>query len=239
MIDNGAAGNIFIPTFLISKTDGDLIQKFISNSTYTRHVALSLTFEIPHNGNRISYSLWMSAENKLVYDFLHEFALVGSGISKKKATFEPHYVTVYCILCSIEGFTRPEKDCLSGGRYCAADPDGDGPNTGRDIVYENLRQLCVYRQTESKDDYAIWFNYVKYYNELCAGEITDVCIEEAMKRAKVNINTVKNCMKESFIGQDQLIADNHLLKEQRNAWALYEVSYYPALVVNNQTYRGD
>mmetsp|Transcript_26093 Transcript_26093/g.25714 ORF Transcript_26093/g.25714 Transcript_26093/m.25714 type:complete len:104 (-) Transcript_26093:718-1029(-) len=102
MIDNGSAGNIFIPTFLISKTDGEIIQKYINNSTYTRHVALSLTFDVPHNGSKINYSLYMSSEVPHVYDFLREFAPIASGIKKESAIFRPHYVTSYCIWCSVD-----------------------------------------------------------------------------------------------------------------------------------------
>jgi len=32
---------------------------------------------------------------------------------------------------------------VSGGRYCAPDPDGAGVLSGRDIVMEDLRQLCI------------------------------------------------------------------------------------------------
>ena len=30
-------------------------------------------------------------------------------------------------------------NCVSGGRYCAPDPDGVGVLTGRDVLYEDLR----------------------------------------------------------------------------------------------------
>lgn len=29
--------------------------------------------------------------------------------------------------------------CVSGGRYCGLDPDGNGPLIGRDIILEDLR----------------------------------------------------------------------------------------------------
>jgi len=30
-------------------------------------------------------------------------------------------------------------NCISGGRYCAMDPDFNGPLTGKDVMEENLR----------------------------------------------------------------------------------------------------
>jgi len=29
--------------------------------------------------------------------------------------------------------------CVSGGRYCSPDPDGEGPMIGRDVILEDLR----------------------------------------------------------------------------------------------------
>ena len=37
------------------------------------------------------------------------------------------------------------------GKYCAEDPDGGGPVTGRDVVHESLRQLCIYELTAIPD----------------------------------------------------------------------------------------
>ena len=36
-------------------------------------------------------------------------------------------------------------------RFCAEDPDGGGPVTGKDIAIESARQLCIWEETAVKD----------------------------------------------------------------------------------------
>merc|ERR1712032_1445540 len=36
----------------------------------------------------------------------------------------------------------------STGRYCAEDPDGSGPVSGKEVIEEDLRQLCLHEQTK-------------------------------------------------------------------------------------------
>ena len=42
-------------------------------------------------------------------------------------------------------------DCFSGGRYCAPDPDMAGPRSGKDIVEEDLRQMCIFNYTRKNE----------------------------------------------------------------------------------------
>lgn len=53
--------------------------------------------------------------------------------------------------------------CISGGRYCAFDPDGNGPLMGRDVIFEDLRQLCIINQT----DVTMWFDYAMAFENNC------------------------------------------------------------------------
>ena len=36
-----------------------------------------------------------------------------------------------------------DANCVSGGAFCAVDPDGDGPATGADAIMQRLRTDCV------------------------------------------------------------------------------------------------
>lgn len=33
-------------------------------------------------------------------------------------------------------------------KFCAADPDGEGTATGRQVVEEDLRQICIFKNSE-------------------------------------------------------------------------------------------
>lgn len=58
---------------------------------------------------------------------------------KENVDFNPRYVQSECEACKKLNWSISNDDCLSGGRYCATDPDGTGPLLGRDVVFEDLR----------------------------------------------------------------------------------------------------
>ncbi len=58
-----------------------------------------------------------------------------------------HFVTNVCVFCRAVDFHTNSEDCTNGGRYCAPDPDFTGPLTGRDVVLENLKQMCLNKRS--------------------------------------------------------------------------------------------
>ena len=63
MADDGTVGNIFIPSFLIGKTDGDSIKKYLKKDEFKNKVVFSLKFEMAHPDNRVEYEIWMISDN--------------------------------------------------------------------------------------------------------------------------------------------------------------------------------
>lgn len=53
----------------------------------------------------------------------------------------PKYVLWYCLACKLDKYKghSDNPNCVSHGRYCAPDPDGKGPATGKNVVIEDLR----------------------------------------------------------------------------------------------------
>ena len=240
MVDNGSGGNIYIPSFIISKKDGDLIKEYIQNEKMGKHVAITLVYDMKHESNTVHYTLWTSSENKKVYSFIEEFSQFGLKFSKEKAVFTPHYVLWYCAICKEQDFSEAHRDCLSGGRYCAPDPDGAGPLAGRDVVLEDLRQICVYKLTEEASSYKLWYDYMKVYNQTCAsGYISKECSYSVLDKISVDSDDIEKCIKNSIEGANIDIDDNAILREEKKAWNDYGIPFYPSLAINNQTYRGD
>lgn len=85
----------------------------------------------------------------------------GVELSKDIVEFTPHYVLWQCYGCT---FNKAEDNCISGGRYCAPDPDDRGPLTGRDILLEDLRQICIYKKYTKGDTYSTWTDYIINYS---------------------------------------------------------------------------
>lgn len=120
-----------------------------------------------------------------------------------------------CAECERNFYQYPEPNCLSGGRYCAPDPDGVGPKTGRDVVIEDLRQLCIHKLTEGAKDYKAWFRYMSHYDPLC--ENVDECIQNTIKLSGLDEKKINKCMDDSFDGYSKTISDNSILREERIA----------------------
>jgi hypothetical protein len=234
--DNGAGGNLYIPTFLISQADGELIKSFIREPLYARLVTLNLHFNFPRSVGVVNYEIWLSSGDSRGVEFVQEFSVIGKKL-KKDFVFTPRYVMWYCPSCSLTNFNNNELNCLSGGRYCAPDPDLSGPLTGRDVLYEDLREICVFQQT--KHNYDDWFDYMVALNSTCSKGISESCSFAAMDKTDVDIKKVKTCVAASFQGDNHAINDNTLLREQRQAWSEINLGFYPAVTINNQTYRGD
>ena len=234
MIDDGTAGNIFIPSVLISAADGRVLREYIK-SHKDDIVRMQMTFEMPNPDSRVEYEIWMSSEQPKIRRFLVDFAPMAKKLSFN-ALMNPHYVLWYCIECMDKGYVEEHKDCVSAGRYCAPDPDADGPRTGREIVIEDLRQICVFKYAEQKKKYSIWWDYVAAYGEC---EFTETCATNSLKKAGIVEKDIKTCMDESVMGSNLNVADNSLLRDERELMIERGIFFYPSLIINNQTFRGD
>jgi hypothetical protein len=235
LYDVTGSGDIVISSFLITKKEGDMIRHVAK----TEEVVLILSFDISHNIKEfIDVTLWMSSGSNDTLSFLNSFAPIALAFPPRTLHFHPHHVLWYCTGCKAGGFQAPSPNCLSGGRYCAPDPDGDGPLDGRAIVHEDLRQICVFQLTGDKG-VKDWFNYVgNIYNNCFFSGLKDTCAYAAMKGI-VSSDDVKKCVADSFLGTDPTVHDNDLLKAEKAMWLKSGPSFFPSIQINNVTFRGD
>eukprot|EP00359_Climacostomum_virens_P001211 CAMPEP_0204898974 /NCGR_PEP_ID=MMETSP1397-20131031/1584_1 /ASSEMBLY_ACC=CAM_ASM_000891 /TAXON_ID=49980 /ORGANISM="Climacostomum Climacostomum virens, Strain Stock W-24" /LENGTH=460 /DNA_ID=CAMNT_0052066877 /DNA_START=124 /DNA_END=1506 /DNA_ORIENTATION=- len=239
MADDGTAGNLFIPAFLITLADGEAIIRYLKAEEFSRRVSLQLQFEMNHPGTYVEYTIWMSPDHWLVRSFLHEFAPSAKKFSQDEAIFTPHYVLWYCMECRRDNFTAGHDDCFSGGRYCAPDPDGAGKQTGQDVLYEDLRQLCIYSQYK-ESEVNKWWDYVYNLNSTCPdAAFTKDCSHKAMDQAGIDKDRIDSCVDSSFSGSDHAKAGNRLLAQEKATLLDAGIFFYPTISINNQTFRGD
>lgn len=239
MTDNGQGGNLNIPAMLISKSDADLIKKYLNDVKNPEKISLSVSFDMQKTSDVISYSIWSTPTSYLSQIFMMSFADVGSQFVRKVAEFAPYYVLWYCPDCENDGYIEDHPDCVSGGRYCSPDPDEDGVLTGRDVMFEDLRQLCIYK-LYSKNDYKQWFHYQKEYYLSCGLEaFSTTCSRKLMNKIGVSFTEVQTCVDNSFEGKNPALDDNSILRNQMDAWLDVNIPYYPSIVINEQIYRGD
>ena len=181
--------NITIPSALIEKSFGETLKKALSNGDMV-NVNLDWREAVPHPDDRVEYELWTNSNDEcgvkcdMLMEFVKDFRGAAQILEKGGYTqFTPHYITWYCP----QAFTlsrQCKSQCINHGRYCAPDPEQDFSSgyDGKDVVLENLRQLCVFKVANETKKPWVWWNYVtdfqircpmkeKRYNKECADAV--------------------------------------------------------------------
>lgn len=98
------------------------------------------TMPIQEN-NKVEWDFWLTSSSDRALDFLENFSpmqkMFGDSVS-----FNPHYVFWECPKCNLD---LKIKDCYSDGAYCAIDTS-NGNLLGREIIQEDLRQMCLWNR---------------------------------------------------------------------------------------------
>lgn len=224
--DDGFGGNIRIPSVLISREEGNRLINAIKSDL---SIIVELQWNIPTN-HVVEMDLWMSSGSQESLAFLKDFA-PRRKILNKVVQFRPHYAifsvnssdpSVYTDICSD-----------NNGHFCAADPDGSGEVTGKDVLVEDVRQLCIHEITKvprvSLDDlgksahlveYAErYWAYVESFANKCTLDGTTPtdrfgvqCAERVMHEVGLDVDKVQQCMTETG---DQKLED----QRENSAWS--------------------
>jgi hypothetical protein len=86
---------------------------------------------------------------------------------------------------------------------------------------------------------------MKYVHRMCYEEINDNCSKLGHKAINRNFDETMKCVSDSFISTGTGIQpnfqkdDNKILKEEAEKWKALGSAYWPSIVVNERTYRGD
>jgi hypothetical protein len=189
--------------------------------------AARLFITIPHRITKKDYTetvLIYSPANVRSFDYSMAISSVYSSL-KTYMTFEP-IVVVYK---RPENIKKKNKNCYESTPYCAADPDGDGPFGGSDVVLASIRQKCVYRDDKEK-----WFSYIECFSNSCPNDFSTKCHETCLEKSGVSNEVIKQCVKSSSLGGN----DNSILKSDyaKMKNLLHDMTY-PILLINGNTYR--
>ncbi|KAI3769998.1 hypothetical protein L6452_01116 [Arctium lappa] len=239
--------NITIPSALISRSFGETLKKAISSGDMV-NVNLDWRESVPHPDDRVEYELWTNSNDEcgakcdMLMDFVKNFKGAAQILEKGGYTlFTPHYITWYCP----QTFTiskQCKSQCINHGRYCAPDPEQDFSTgyEGKDVVLENLRQLCVFKVANETEKPWIWWDYVTDFQIRCPmneKKYNKECADEVIKSLGLDLRKIDTCM-----GDPSADSDNPVLKEEQDAQigkgSRGDVTILPTLVVNNRQYRG-
>ncbi|QCE08444.1 vacuolar-sorting receptor 1-like [Vigna unguiculata] len=239
--------NITIPSALIEKSFGGKLKDAISNGDMV-NVNLDWREAVPHPDDRVEYELWTNSNDEcgvkcdMLMEFVKDFKGAAQILEKGGYTqFTPHYITWYCP----QAFTLSKQcksQCINHGRYCAPDPEQDFSTgyDGKDVVIENLRQLCVFKVANETKKPWVWWDYVTDFQIRCPmkeKKYNKKCADAVIESLGLDIKKIERCM-----GDPNNDAENPVLKEEQDAQvgkgSRGDVTILPTLVVNNRQYRG-
>lgn len=236
--DDGYGAGVDIPSILVSKEEGEQLISAVKASK----VIIELAWDIP-TAKAVIMDLWMSSGSKESMKFLQEFSPKRKALNEY-IRFHPHYYIF--AMQSGQDFNSLCTD--QSAQYCAEDPDVSGPITGKMVIDEDVRQLCIHEKTKiARTDldavrtnkppveYAEkYWDYVEKLAEACPMETTSTrpddrfgteCSEKLMSKLRIDVSEINHCIidnKEKFLRQQR----------EETAWSPH------ALRINGWRYSG-
>ncbi|KAM3313438.1 hypothetical protein ACQJBY_032808 [Aegilops geniculata] len=239
--------NITIPSVLITKKLGEDLKKSAENGDMVS-VLLDWRESLPHPDERVEYEFWTNSNDEcgpkcdMQMDFVKSFRGTAQVLEQKGYTqFTPHYITWYCP----EAFTvskQCKSQCINHGRYCAPDPEQDFSKgyDGKDVVVQNLHQVCVFKVANDTGKPWLWWDYVHDFAIRCPmkeKKYTHECASHVIKSLGLDMDKINKC-----VGDPEADEENPILKAEQDAQIGHgkrgDVTILPTLVVNNRQYRG-
>lgn len=240
--DDGYGDTVEIPSILIAKQEG---QRLIDATRGSSQVIVELAWDVPTN-HIVIMDQWMSSASPETQRFLAEFSPKRMSLNEN-VKFVPHY-HVFSMTSAVD---YNELCTTSDAKYCAEDPDGSGPITGKMVLEEDVRQLCIHETTKVKrinldqtetvnvggllplKEYAepFWV-YLRQFPTACPLDAPTedqrfgkACSEKLMSNLGINIDQVKACVRDT--------TEEKLAHERENiAWSP------SALRINGWRYSG-
>jgi len=235
MSDDGTGGGIRIPSMLIGEYDGDKLINWLNSATEEEksQVVLMSDFVLPET-TVVKFDFWFTSSSDRGLDFLEDF---GSTEEKFQdaVDFTPRYVFWECQspMCDV---SYTDKDCFGGGRYCAMESSNVNLS-GRDIVLEDLRQMCIWDYAKEQNEQKIWWNYISELHKKCYSVPNEDCSQRAHNTIGISWEVTKNCVKNSFTDPDETkwglaSVSNTKIDEHISYWKQYGTNIYPSITIN-------
>uniref|UniRef100_A0A7S1CEE4 PA domain-containing protein n=1 Tax=Bicosoecida sp. CB-2014 TaxID=1486930 RepID=A0A7S1CEE4_9STRA len=183
MADDGSGGDVNIPSFLLSRYHTDKFKQCILGTApegelchQPTPVVATMEWSLPRRDGQVIFDFWTTAEELAAADFRREIAYLIEPLGTS-IRFTPHFFIYdgakWGCTREFNGNFACGSQCVSSGRYCSPDPDGgfDTGRSGGDVVAENLRQMCIWKQSNETYplDFGIrWWKYASLFDTQCA-----------------------------------------------------------------------
>mmetsp|Transcript_35076 Transcript_35076/g.83213 ORF Transcript_35076/g.83213 Transcript_35076/m.83213 type:complete len:724 (+) Transcript_35076:209-2380(+) len=257
--------NLTIPAGFITKEDGDTLKALLSTDgkyagfdEFKLPVTLSWEDILPRK-DKVKWEFWTNSNDACgstcdsQKSFIKDFAPVAKKLDEQDvADFEPHYLIWVCPPQYTES-EQCRKQCIYNGQYCCPDPEDDMEigYDGKDVILENLRQLCFFKMANASGTPWLWWDYVTQFGERCKmseNRYNEACADEVFQslggsnlKGPAGFSDGLAGLKEC-IGDPQSSGTNDLLEAEKEAQigrdGVSEVSILPTIRVNGAQYRG-
>ncbi|KAF8365048.1 hypothetical protein HHK36_032949 [Tetracentron sinense] len=247
MDTDGYVEKIRIPSALIDRSFSNSLKKSLQQGEEVL-IKLDWTESMPHPDERVEYEFWTNSNDECgarcneQMKFVKHFKGHAQILEKGGYTqFTPHYITWYCPEAFILS-QQCKSQCINHGRYCAPDPEQrfDEGYEGKDVVIENLRQLCVHRVANESNRSWVWWDFVTDFHIRCSMKekrYSKECAVNVLKSLDLPIDKIKKCM-----GDTDADVENQVLKTEQDLQvgrgSRGDVTILPTLVINDVQYRG-
>ena len=147
-------------------------------------------------------------------------------------------------------------NCISKGLYCTSPRYDLGITDGREILFENIRQKCIYFISKGifKNSFipqissdSLYWRYMEAFFDKCLNgtvtQFTHKCSQDSQKIAGINDKLVDDCVMSSYVAEKDKMAidlnnDNSILEEEYNVKKNWKIKIFPTIMVNNKTLKG-
>jgi len=242
MADDGSGGDIDISAFLIPKHDADAIKSVMMEDGQS--VQVSMSWILPSPDARVEYELWTVPSEHVSKDFQLTWKDV-ARVFGDHVYFRPREY-IYPgerMNCDFEVNREVCNSlCTNNRRYCAMDPeyDIDIGISGADVVRESLRRICIWKHYGESDGIGLtYWDYISAFASRCDSQdffASKICVSDAMKIAKVDVDVIDRCMRDS--GGTEGNNDNVFLSLEIEAQERRGVVILPTMFVNAVALRG-
>lgn len=251
--------NITIPSVFVKKSTGERLKKLLlQDKNEGKNVVISLDWtDILPRQAQVEWEFWMDNNDICGYvcdaqrKFIKDFAPYGDKLEMGNySQFTPHYLVWSCPL-AYRGNSQCTSQCIHNGRYCAPDPDDDLNKgyQGRDVMLENLRQLCLHKIAVQSGKSWVWWDYASRFWDECqisTGNYGQACAEKVFRDIHgpelLEGNGLwewRKCIDYDHVDDD---VDNPMFdaeeKSQKGGGTVGSVTIIPTVRINGDQYRG-
>lgn len=233
MSDDGTGGGIRIPSMLIGQRDGDILFDWFKSASKQERATLMLMSEfIMPEFDTVSLDFWFTSSSDRAINFLEDFEKIERNLGES-LNFSPHYVFWECTSCDQQYL---DNDCFGGGKYCAVEASNANIK-GRDIVLEDLRQICMWEHLKESNDTHLWWRYQKHLHKNCYSVISEDCSKRSHEQIEISWDKTMQCVADSFGTSDQSkwgleSTSNKYIDQEIAYWRDYGTNIYPSIVIN-------